>query len=67
MNVCNSGNDVYVEAAKTMFNIEITKSDPKRDQMKSLILGGNYGMSTQGMAKRMGIALSEAEEIVDKT
>lgn len=64
--ICNSGNDVYIEATKRQFGMEITKQDPMRDKMKALLLGGNYGMSIPGLARRMEISLEEAEEIVAK-
>jgi len=60
----NSERSVYVELAKEVFDKEITKSDPLYDDMKSIILGTDYGMSKFGMAKKLNCTVEEAEELL---
>jgi len=37
--------DIFVEMAKKIYNMEITKDDPKRKIIKNIIYGMSYGMS----------------------
>ena len=60
----NSDKSVYVELAKEVFGKDITKDDPLYDDMKSVILGADYGMSKFGMAKKLGVSEDEAEELL---
>lgn len=64
MEICNSGKDIYIEVAKAVFGEEITKDDPRRKQMKSLVLGTDYGMSKYGLAKRENISEDAAEALL---
>lgn len=63
--ILNSDKDIYIEVAKD-FGEEITKEDPRRDVMKSLVLGTNYGMTPEGLAERADISLEEAEALINK-
>ena len=60
----NSDKSVYVELAKEVFGKDITKDDPLYDDMKSVILGADYGMSKFGMAKKLGVSDDEAEKLL---
>lgn len=62
----NSGQDIYIAMAKMMYNKDIDKKDPLRSRMKSVVLGTNYGMSAQGLAKKEGITLEEAEDVLKR-
>lgn len=66
IDICNSGIDVYVASAKLILDIDIDKKDPRRNEMKPLILGSNYGMSKYGVAKKLNCSVDEAEEIIVK-
>jgi len=64
--IINSGKDIYIEVAKRIFNEEVTKGDPRRDKMKALVLGTNYGMSAYGLARELGSTEDEAEKLLYK-
>jgi DNA polymerase-1 len=68
------GLDVHSATAAKIFNVpieDITKSDFRRQQAKSINFGLNYGMTEFGLAKRLsidtGIPVSNAEarEVID--
>jgi len=62
--LCNSGNDIYVQMAKMVWGKDIEKKDPLRQRMKAVVLGIDYGMTKYGLAKREGITVKQAEEIL---
>lgn len=64
LNCFRHGKDIYIELGKQIFQEEITKKDPRRQQMKSLILGIDYGMSEYGLAKRENISTDEAKLLI---
>lgn len=66
IDICNSDKDIYCMMAKMMYNIDITKKDPLRARMKTIVLGTNYGMSSHGLARDEGISVDEAEEVLFK-
>jgi DNA polymerase-1 len=49
-----------------MYGKTITKDDPLRKRMKSVVLGTNYGMSKFGLARKEKITEDEAEEFLNK-
>lgn len=61
------GKDIYIEMAREVFGKIITKGDPERAHMKSVILGGNYGMSKYGLAKKLKCTPDEAQYLIDRT
>lgn len=63
--ICNSGRDIYIEMAKLIYKVDIDKKDPLRKQMKSIVLGTDYGMSKYGLAKRLDCGVLEAEILID--
>jgi DNA polymerase-1 len=64
--IINSGKDIYIEVAKGVFGETITKTDPRRDKMKSLVLGTNYGMSEYGLARELDISKEDAKILLHK-
>lgn len=64
MEVCNSGQDIYVMMAQIMYNKTIDKKDPLRKRMKSVVLGIDYGMTEYGLAEKEGISKKEAAEVI---
>lgn len=62
-----AGKDIYIETAKEVFGMEITKDSPERKHMKSTILGGNYGMTEHGLARALKCDVKTAAEIIKKT
>jgi DNA polymerase I-like protein with 3'-5' exonuclease and polymerase domains len=65
MGIYNSGQDVFIAAAKLMFNKDIEKSDPFRDNvMKPIIHGTDYGMTEHGLARKVGCSVDEAAEMI---
>ena len=65
MEICNSGQDIYVQMAKIMYKKDIEKSDPLRRLMKDLVLGTDYGMSEFGLSKKANISKEEAIDILN--
>lgn len=61
-----NGKDVYIEMAQKIFGREMNKKSPERAQMKSTVLGLNYGMSEYGLARKEGISVEEARKLIDK-
>lgn len=57
--------DLYNTVALEIFNEKIQKGDKRRDDMKSLILGLDYGMSVYGLANEIGVTADEAEQLVN--
>jgi DNA polymerase-1 len=66
LEIFNSGKDIYIEMAKIMYGKTITKDDPLRKRMKSVVLGTNYGLSSYGLAKKENITEEEAQEFLNK-
>lgn len=64
MEICNSGKDTYMLMAKVMFDKDIDKKDPLRPQMKAIVLGMDYGMSEFGLARKLGITVKEAAQLL---
>jgi DNA polymerase I len=63
--ICNSGRDIYIEMAKLIYKKEIDKKDPLRKQMKSIVLGTDYGMSKFGLSKRLECSVDEAAGLIN--
>lgn len=64
--ICNSGKDIYILMADVMYSKSISKSDPFRDVMKSVVLGSDYGLTKYGVARKCNISLDEAEAVINK-
>ena len=57
--------DVHLEVAKAAFRDDsITKSDPRRDIGKIINLATSYGMTAEGMAKRLRVDVKQTEEFL---
>jgi len=65
--IFDSGKDIYIEMAREIFGETITKSDPRRKQMKSVILGAMYGLSKWGLASKEEMEVEEADRLLTKT
>lgn len=63
ISACNSGQDIYIQMVKIVYNIDVDKKNPLRGQMKAIVLGINYGMTVHGLASRLGVSKDEAEVI----
>jgi DNA polymerase I-like protein with 3'-5' exonuclease and polymerase domains len=61
----NSGEKLYVRVAREALNINITKDSPEYTHIKSTILGLFYGMSANGLAKRINVSEDAAQHIID--
>lgn len=64
--ILNSGKKLYIEIARDVFGIEITKQDEMYGHIKSTILGIFYGMGAFGLAQRLGIDEDEAQQMINK-
>ena len=62
IDIFNSDRDIYIALAKDVFGEEIDKKSPRRNDMKAIILGTDYGMSEYGLAKKLGCSKDEAAE-----
>lgn len=59
--------DVYIGAAKLMFNWKLDKKDPRRSgRMKPTVLGACYGLTEYGMEKKYGVPKAEGKKLLDK-
>jgi DNA polymerase I len=71
INAFNSGKDFYAIMASIVFKLpyeQCTKkgvNGKKRNQMKSVVLGLNYDMSTYSLAEELGVSVPEANKMVD--
>jgi DNA polymerase I len=61
----NSDEKLYVRVAREALDIHITKESPEYKHMKSTILGLFYGMSAQGLSKRIGVSEEQAQEYIN--
>ena len=59
------GKDIYISIGYEIFGEVFDKKDPRRQQMKSIILGISYGMSIFGLAAKMGVDEETATEWLD--
>jgi DNA polymerase-1 len=59
--------DVYTAAYNLMYDADITKSDPLRDEIgKPSFLGGTYGQTPQGLEHTYGIPVEEGEDMQER-
>lgn len=66
MQIFNDGLDIYIETGFDVFNERFDKSSPRRDEMKALVLGLNYGMTEYGLSERLGTSLEYAKQLIEK-
>jgi DNA polymerase-1 len=66
IDIFNSDKDVYIEIAKEMFNETITKSDPRRAEIKEIVIGACNGLTEYGLARKFNIETEEAKEMFDR-
>lgn len=58
--ILNSDKKLYIEIARDVLGKTITKQSPEYSHIKSTVLGIFYGMSAQGLSKRIGVPEEEA-------
>jgi DNA polymerase-1 len=61
-----SGGDLYLQIAEKWFGEAVDKDDPRRRQVKDLVLGTGYGLSAYGLAELWDISQDEAQEFLDE-
>jgi DNA polymerase-1 len=62
----NSDEKLYVRIAREALDIHITKQSPEYTHIKSTILGLFYGMSANGLSKRIGVSEEDAQHMIDR-
>jgi DNA polymerase-1 len=62
IDIFKTGKDVYISIGYEIFEEVFDKKDPRRQHMKSIILGISYGMSIFGLAAKMGVDEDTAVE-----
>jgi DNA polymerase I len=61
-----SGSDVHTETAKRVFKVEATEVTlAMRSKAKMVSYGLAYGMESYGLAQRLNVPVSEAQQILD--
>jgi len=66
LEIFNEGKDIYIEVGYRVFGERFDKKDPRRQMMKSVILGVSYGMTNTGLAAKLEITKEHADELLDK-
>jgi len=66
LEIFNSGKDIYIEIAREMFGETITKSDPRRADIKEIVIGSCNGLTEYGLAKKTGKTKKEALELLER-
>ncbi len=62
-----SGRDIHNETASWVFNVHSTFVTPDlRRAAKAINFGLLYGMSSHGLAQRLGVGRSEAQEMIER-
>jgi DNA polymerase-1 len=64
--IINSGESIYIGAAKRMFDRIVKKGTKDYSKTKSTVLGTNYGMTPYGLADRENISVDEAEDSINR-
>ncbi len=64
--IFNSGKEIYIEIAKETFGENITISDPRRNDIKEIVIGSCNGMTEWGLAKKLKKTKDEALELQEK-
>lgn len=64
--ILNSDKKLYIEIARDVLGKTITKQSPEYSHIKSTVLGIFYGMSAQGLSKRIGVPEEEAGAMIKK-
>jgi DNA polymerase-1 len=66
IDIINSGESIYIGAAKLMFDKIIEKGTKEYDKTKGTVLGTNYGMSPYGLADQENIPVDEADDSINR-
>ena len=67
LNIVNSGLDIHKQTAREIFKIAKDKepTDKQRNIAKKINFGLIYGITAQGLARRLGISVEEAQSYID--
>lgn len=66
LDMLREGRDFATETARRVYNDPtLQKSDPRREQLKPVIYGSNYGGGAPAASRSLGIPETEAQELVD--
>lgn len=61
----NGKEKLYIAIARDVLGREIKKDSPEYTHIKSTVLGIFYGMSAKGLAKRIGVDVEQAQEMIN--
>lgn len=65
LEILHQGDDPYIKDAEDIFGVSgLTKQSPEREDIKTLTLGTQYGLSAYGYARRTGKTKDDAKAIV---
>ena len=66
IDIFNEGKDIYIESARLMFGWELTKDDPRRNNViKPVTLGAFYGLTKHGLFNNNQIPKDEGEKLLN--
>jgi DNA polymerase I len=67
LEVFEEGKDIHTETAARIFKLDPDKLETRhRSTAKMVNYGLSYGMGAPGLAERLNVAVSEAEEVMDR-
>ena len=67
LRIFRGDDDVYAETVNLMYQLNIDKDDPKRNDIgKPSFLGATYGQTPEGLAEKEGIPLEEAIDMQER-
>lgn len=61
-----AGEDVYSAVASNFYDRTITKEDEERQLIKAVVLGSNYGLQADTLARKRAMKLSDAQSFINK-
>jgi DNA polymerase-1 len=65
MEIFNCGGDIYCDVGEHVFGEKFDKKDPRRKDMKALVLGLSYGMTKIGLAVKIEKDENYAQHLID--
>lgn len=71
IDIFRSGKDIYVSVGYHVFDEVFDEKDPRRKDMKALVLGLTYGMTKYGLASKINVpegkdAVEYAQHLIDR-
>jgi DNA polymerase-1 len=64
--IFRSGEDIYIAVARIAMGETITKDDPRRKDIKAVVLGSMYGITEYGLNRKYGILLEEGRTLLSE-